>query len=76
MKFSLSSALLLAGAVVGLSVAAPTVRAQDASDYPNRDIRMIVPFPAGGGTDLVARVLADALSAELGAAVTSTVRPA
>ena len=69
MKFSLSSALLLAGAVVGLSVAAPTVRAQDASDYPNRDIRMIVPFPAGGGTDLVARVLADALSAELGAAV-------
>lgn len=33
--------------------------------YPDRPVRLIVPFPAGGGTDIVARVVGPYLSAEL-----------
>lgn len=34
--------------------------------YPDRPIRMIVPFPAGGGTDTWARLVAEGLQPELG----------
>lgn len=37
-----------------------------AQDYPNRPITLIVPFPAGGGTDNVARVFAQEVSQQLG----------
>lgn len=37
-----------------------------AQDYPNRPVRIIVPFPAGGGTDALSRILADALERRLG----------
>src|SRR5262249_43359997 len=37
-----------------------------AQDYPNRPIRIIVPPPAGGPVDVIARVLANALPAQLG----------
>jgi len=40
--------------------------AQDAENYPTKPIRMIVPYPPAGGTDLVARILADPLSTTLG----------
>ena len=36
------------------------------SDFPNRPLRYIVPFPPGGSTDLVARVVSVALAEELG----------
>ena len=41
----------------------PTARAQD---WPNKPIKMIVPFPAGGGTDFIARLMAQHLSKRLG----------
>ena len=34
--------------------------------FPNRPIRLIVPYPPGGGTDIVGRVLGDKLRASLG----------
>lgn len=34
--------------------------------YPEREIRLIVPFPAGGSTDIVGRIAAQGLSARLG----------
>jgi tripartite-type tricarboxylate transporter receptor subunit TctC len=37
-----------------------------AEGYPNRPIKLIVPFPAGGPADLFARVLGNAMSTELG----------
>jgi tripartite-type tricarboxylate transporter receptor subunit TctC len=35
------------------------------ADFPNRPIRLIVPFAAGGGVDLMARIAAKALGEEL-----------
>jgi tripartite-type tricarboxylate transporter receptor subunit TctC len=36
-----------------------------AQDYPQRAIKLVVPFPAGGGVDAVARAVAERLSTEL-----------
>jgi len=35
-------------------------------DYPARPIKLVVPFPAGGPSDFLARILAHGLGAELG----------
>jgi tripartite-type tricarboxylate transporter receptor subunit TctC len=52
----------LAAAFVLMS-ALGVAAAQDASkDYPNRTIRIVVPFPAGGPADLAARIIAQKMS--------------
>jgi tripartite-type tricarboxylate transporter receptor subunit TctC len=53
---------LLATALALLGMVAPAT----AQDYPNRPVRLIVPFPPGGPTDLVARVLGEAMAIDLG----------
>src|SRR5205085_6395221 len=40
--------------------------AASAEQWPSRPVRLVVPYPAGGGTDVVARVLAQKLAAKLG----------
>src|SRR3989442_12269582 len=45
-----------------------------AQPFPNRPLRLIVPFAAGGAADLFGRSLAHALSAELGQQVVVEVR--
>lgn len=59
---------------VGLMVAgaAGTVSAQD---FLSRPITLVVPFPAGGGSDLFARVFAQKLAAALGTTVVVDNRP-
>lgn len=48
---------------VGIAcIAAGPLRAQAPETYPNRPVRLVVPFPAGGPTDVVARVIAQRLS--------------
>ena len=40
--------------------------ASHAQDYPTKPITLIVPFPAGGGVDVIGRIVADKLAASLG----------
>jgi tripartite-type tricarboxylate transporter receptor subunit TctC len=37
-----------------------------ADDYPNRPVRLIIPFPPGGSNDVVGRLVAQQLTAKLG----------
>jgi tripartite-type tricarboxylate transporter receptor subunit TctC len=56
--------LALAAATLGCPVQAQT-RPAGPGGYPNRPIKLIVPYPAGGIVDAVMRAVADPLSAEL-----------
>jgi tripartite-type tricarboxylate transporter receptor subunit TctC len=50
-------------AAFGASAGPALVQAQD---YPTRPVTLIVPFPAGGGVDVVGRIVAEKLTAALG----------
>src|SRR5262245_37141966 len=49
--------------------------AVQAQNYPSRPIRLISPFPAGGGNDVLARVIAAKLADRMGASVIVENRP-
>ena len=59
-------------ALPGLLAAAPAARAQA---WPDRPLRWLVGFPAGGAPDLLTRLLAKRLEAELGQAIVIENRP-
>jgi tripartite-type tricarboxylate transporter receptor subunit TctC len=60
--------LRLASIVVVAALLAASAAVARASDpqWPQRPIRLIVPFPAGASTDILARILAQTLSQRLG----------
>ena len=62
MKRSTMRTMLMAAGFV-LAAASP---AFSQSDYPNRPVRLIIPFPPGGSNDVVGRMIGDQLSKQLG----------
>jgi tripartite-type tricarboxylate transporter receptor subunit TctC len=67
----------LVAATLGLlAAAAPAVAQSDAAaNYPNKPIRVIVPFAAGGGNDIFARLVGNKLSEILGQPVINENKP-
>jgi tripartite-type tricarboxylate transporter receptor subunit TctC len=63
--------VLCAVAVLGVLMSAPLF----AQTYPVRPVRFILPFPAGGPTDILGRIIGQKLSAELGQSVVPENRP-
>lgn len=66
---------LLGGLVVGALSVVTTSFAQTAATFPNQSIRMIVPYPPGGPTDITARVVAAEMMKTLGQNVVIDNRP-
>lgn len=69
LQSSLRRRMLLgsAGAALGGALALRTfpARAQTAASFPERPLRMVVAFPAGGATDILARLLGQSLGTQL-----------
>ena len=58
-----------------LAVLTLTAHVVFAQDYPNRPIRLIVPFAAGGGSDFVGRLIGQKLTDQMGQTVVVDNRP-
>jgi tripartite-type tricarboxylate transporter receptor subunit TctC len=61
---------ITAACVLGMLAAIPqAAMAGGSGDYPNRSVRIIVPYPAGGSTDILTRLLGKGLTQRWGQAV-------
>src|SRR6195952_3375946 len=54
----------LALTLLALLAASPSL-AQDGANYPDKPVRIVVPFPAGSATDIVSRLMAQKFSTKL-----------
>jgi len=81
MRFSASPASALRRRLLGTAVAtaaglaAATPAAAQHGDWPSRPIKLVVPFPAGSSPDIIARVISQPLSKQLGQAIVIDNKP-
>ncbi|WP_235931922.1 Bug family tripartite tricarboxylate transporter substrate binding protein [Sheuella amnicola] len=59
----------------GLMIAGLAAPGKSQTNYPNKPIRMVIPFPPGGPTDIVGRIVAHGLSESFGQTVTIENKP-
>jgi tripartite-type tricarboxylate transporter receptor subunit TctC len=59
----------VASLTLALAYAAPANAADSAASYPDHSIRLVLPFPPGGGTDTLARIMAPKMGSMLGQAI-------
>ncbi len=71
----LSRTVVFGGLVAVMLCAQATSVAQTASSFPNQPIRMVVPYPPGGPTDITARVVAAEMSKTIGQNIVIDNRP-
>jgi len=57
------------GAVLSAIALTPASAQSDAASYPNKPVRIVVPYPPGGGADFLARLLAEKAQAKWGQTV-------
>jgi tripartite-type tricarboxylate transporter receptor subunit TctC len=62
-------------ATLGAATALALTQGAGAQAYPNKPIRILVPFPAGGIVDIVTRALADPMQADLGQTIVVEPKP-
>jgi putative tricarboxylic transport membrane protein len=60
---------------IGAALATLAASGAFAQSYPAQQIRLIVPFAAGGGSDILARIIAEPLSKSLGQPILVENRP-
>jgi tripartite-type tricarboxylate transporter receptor subunit TctC len=65
----------VAQALVAVIACLGVVGAAQADSYPDRPIQLIVPFPAGSGTDIMGRIVAEGMAKRLGGSVVVMNRP-
>ncbi len=66
---------LFAAIAMGAAALSANLQLAHAQAYPSKPIRFILPFPPGGGTDILGRVLAQKLSEQVGQPVVPENRP-
>jgi tripartite-type tricarboxylate transporter receptor subunit TctC len=62
----MKSSLRIAAVAAFSAMAGLTTAAIAQANYPDKPIKLIVPFPPGGGTDIIGRLIADKLTSTLG----------
>lgn len=53
----------------GVMLGTPALAADDAKDFPSGPVKLVVPFPAGGSSDTLSRIVAEGLQAKWGQSV-------
>jgi tripartite-type tricarboxylate transporter receptor subunit TctC len=70
-----ATAAVLLAALAGGAVTVARAQDVDASSYPNRPIHIVVPFPPGGPTDILSRIIGQEMTASWGQPVVIENRP-
>ena len=72
---AISRRTLIGSAAAAATFGLAPARAQKASNWPDRQVRLIVPYPAGGSTDVLFRIIAERLKDKLGQSVVVENKP-